>query len=276
MDSTCAALVALALAVTPAFALTWTNANQVTARTIALYHFDEGSGSTADNAEGTGARDLALEETSMWRSEPSGWMGSGETFISTSNAMVASTLSFGYGVDWGFDDLTVSFWFRVHGTPAAGEVLPGPPNGDWGARCGAAWSTNSSLPLVLSCRGIDLPVTSLTGGDVFDGAWHHCAMVYHASAGTASVYVDNVVQTNIDVSTGETDVALTALHIGEGPAGAVLSVDDIDELLVEQARLTDFSNGNVVPEPAVAAAAALVALATTAVVRARGSGFRKS
>jgi hypothetical protein len=276
MDFTRAALVALALAVAPAYALTWTNANQVTALTIALYHFDEGSGSTADNAEGTSVRDLALEETSMWRAEPSGWMGSGETFISTSNAMVASTLSFGYGVDWGFDDLTLSFWFRSHGTPSAGEALPEPPGGDWGARCGAAWSTNASLPLVLSCRGIELPVSSLTGGDVFDGAWHHCAMVYDASAQTASVYVDNVVQTNIDVSAGETDGTLTALHIGEGPAGAVLSVDDIDELLVEQARLTDFSNGNPVPEPFGGVAAAVVALATTAVVRVRGSGFRKS
>jgi hypothetical protein len=266
------ALLVLALLAGPSSALTWTNANQPTALTIALYHFDEGSGAAADNAEGTATRDLALEETSMWRSELSGWLVSGgETFVSTSNDLVASTLNFNYSVNWAFDDLTVSFWFRAHGAPMAGEEIPDPPNDDWGARCGAAWSTNSAMPLVLSCRGVDLPVTSLSGGAVFDGAWHHCAMVYDSSAATASVYVDNVAQTNIDVSAGETDSTLTALHIGEGPAGAVLSVDDIDELLIEQARLTDFSNGQPVPEPV---AAALLAVAAAAVVRVRGSGFR--
>jgi hypothetical protein len=246
------AFAVLGCAVVQAAALTWTRANATTDLTIALYHFDEPSGVVAGNAQGAASRHLLLEDAGMRRLEQNGWIAGTNGYISTSNAFVASAPRFNVPIDWSQDDVTVSFWFRTPRAPSVGiapaEGVPQP----WGARCGFGWTTNASLPLQPYFRNLPISVAGVGSNEVFDGQWHHCAFAYNAQQARVAIYLDNLLQTNVDVSAGETNGFLNMLHIGDGPSAAIRSEDDIDELLIERAYITDFSNGNPVPEAGAA------------------------
>lgn len=180
-----------------AAALTWTRPNSPTTQTIALYHCDEPTGTTASNAAGA-ARALTLETAAMRDTAVTTWWKGVTGFLALSNGYTATCATFALARDWATNDLTISFWLRHHAHGANPAGLP-PLDATNTLRCGLDWPHDDGAALQ---------------------SWWRAA-----------------------------PVASAALTLGAWPAAEMWSADDLDELLIEHACLTDFSDGHV-PEPA--------------------------
>ncbi|GEM_PF-1781901 len=232
--------------VLPIGALTWTNPNGVTPQTLALYHFDEAAGSVASNAVDA-TRLILLETAAMRATITNGWLAGVTRVLALTNGYTATCPRFDLAQTWTTHDLTLSFWLRhqAHGPNPAGLPALDPTNT---ARCGLDWP-HAGLPLLQSWwRAVPLSATTLTWNGLADGAWHHFAYAYRASQQQVAWYFDNVLITNLAGTIGETNTMFTALTLGTLPAAELWSADELDELLLENACLADFSNGNL-PEP---------------------------
>lgn len=244
---TCVALVGVGLLALSLQAVTWTRENSVTPGTVALYHFNEASGTAASNAAGP-ARWLTLEDAHVRFRESNTWRP-GLVRALAMTGLVAATLCCDVTTDWQTTDLTLSCWLRAPAALVPHTNVPAMPEAPWGARCGAAWLPDPHAPLAVRVRNLLIALASVGSNTLCDGAWHHVAWAYQAASQSAAVFFDNVLHTNVLVAAGETTSMLNTLVVGDGLAGPALGSVHLDELFITTDSITDFSDG-FVPEPA--------------------------
>jgi len=188
-----------------------------------------------------------LETAAMRATITNGWLAGVTRVLALTNGYTATCPRFDLVQTWTTNDLTLSFWLRhqSHGPNSAGLPALAPTNT---ARCGLDWP-QAGLPMLQSWwQAVPFSTAVLTWNGLADGAWHHFAYAYCANLQQVAWYVDNVLITNLAGAIGETNTMFTALTLGALPAAELWSADELDELLLENACLTDFSNGNL-PEP---------------------------
>ena len=90
--------------------LNWTSENIPDADTLALYHFNEAFGTTADNAQGSASRDLTLASSSMITTGTD-FLGRTSHFLNMSFGQATSAAQ-AIPTDWS-QGLTISFWMKT-------------------------------------------------------------------------------------------------------------------------------------------------------------------
>lgn len=241
-------------------ALTWVSPNNADANTLALFHFNEGSGTSAADAGAHGNN--ATLTSDFYASEGSGgWQGGGAgTYLSGTsgapgdyvNTLTLNSVNFNYG-------LTLSFWYRVRdevGSPSSQSLFY--MDSPRAFLATDVFGTGSNGRIGLTVTG-GTPASSGTTNYGADHIWRHLAVVFDAQGNAAdgglwSLYMDGA-QAGVSVATTADlsgDSSFTFRFMGNqfntnGFSG------DFDELLIQNGVITDFSNGYnaaPVPEPA--------------------------
>ncbi|WP_432799176.1 PKD domain-containing protein [Poriferisphaera sp. WC338] len=229
--------------------LSWSQANVADANTIALYHFDETSGTVADNAQGSSNRDISMQNAGVWQNQ-NAWGGSGG-HVDTSDyggSINNATLP----LDWS-DGMTLSFWMLAS-EKGTSEVHPVRLQGSssWANETFISWRYDWFLTSVsthdrtISLKDLGLidPTRTLTFEEVTDGKWHHYALVYTGDAtGRGRLYVDNKLQEINTAGDTEWDASGGSL---QATGRLIISAfgGKIDELLLQADAITDFSHGH--------------------------------
>ncbi len=247
--------------------LRWTGENIADEKTIALYHFNEGSGTVANNEVQLAPGDdmFVLSGSDLWKTNPS-WLetpsgayldnnnGSGGALYDSRIGQTAGQVP----IDWGsVPGVTISFWMQdALALPNENQVLDIGFNDfrDQQARFGYRPGFSNSGRLRM--EGEDSPFSSwynLEWADVLhDGDWHHVALVWDSSTSLSSLYIDNtLVEVGADADGAVTqwglpedtftDVVSEFWNIGEGQSGNGFG-GAIDELLIQGEVLTNFSD----------------------------------
>lgn len=245
--------------------LIWAGQNEANADTLALYHFNSGSGTGAADAgfhgfDATLTRDFYAQEAS------GNWLGGGAgTYLSGSSGTPGDyvhTVSIS-GVDWN-KGLTISLWYRVRdaaGSPNANNLFylngPGVVPRVYLSTDTFGTANNGRLNFT-DTQG---PGVDVSTGNVNYGAnhvWRQLALVYDAGGnasdgGIWTFYLDNA-QAGSVVNVAQDLSAVSAFDIRfmSGLFSTAGLSADMDEVLVQNGVITDFSNGfNAVPEPGV-------------------------
>src|SRR5439155_5419246 len=215
----------------------WTSENIPDADTLALYHFNEAFGTTADNAQGSASRDLTLSSPSM--------ITTGTDFLGRTSQFL--NMSFGQAVsaaqaiptNWS-QGLTISFWMKTS-SQTDGDRYPVWLSDGLGYRneAGFGYHPGWSYPYRPKMQNVGRLYGDINdiNGRLLNGAWHHVAITHSPSDNQAKLYIDN--QLMDGWSDNGTDLASGAtLYVGQWFSG----IDaDVDELLIQRGTLTDFS-----------------------------------
>ncbi|MBU0678630.1 MAG: LamG domain-containing protein [Verrucomicrobia bacterium] len=226
----------------------WTGENRYDSNTLALYHFNAGSGTNAVDSSYQGI-DGALTRDFFTNETTGGWLfGGAGAYLSASwdatqgDYMRSVTIT---NVD--FDDgLTVSFWYRVRdevGSPTNATIL----------RC-----RNLPLDMYLNTdiygAGFNGRLRMFAGGgfsgltDVgADHDWIHVASVYDpvdgdsSNGGTWTFYRNNVAVSNWSDANDYGSLTQFDMRFGSDLFSTNGSAADYDELLVQNGIVTNFA-----------------------------------
>jgi len=188
--------------------------------TQALFHFDEGEGtSTADSSDGTGG--VALLHGALW---VQGYFGGGIRFDGVNDWVEISndsTLQF----DMQRQSFSIECFFRTDTTSQAILVKGFLDQPDYG--------------ILINDRGlIEIPGFGSSGTIVSDGGWHHVAFTYDhtTTLGTGTLYIDGVLSWSRDwnqqtQSSSDRPIILGAVELAEGQRARYFE-GDIDELRI--------------------------------------------
>ncbi len=233
--------------VRPEGSLVWTSANVADSKTLALYHFDETAGTRADNAQGASNRDLIMGDSSVWQ-PTNAWGGDGGHI---SARQVGGSTSLSIPTDWS-NGMTLSFWMRANIDPGGTPPVKLQGQQSWSNEMGLMWiyanleSTAIARDTYAYLKNLALqdPSRTLTFEELTDGQWHHYAIVYMGDeSGMARLYVDNMLQ-EVNAS-GATEWPATSTSIADLGRLIINRFNgEIDELLLQNEALTDFSNGH--------------------------------
>jgi len=226
-------------------ALTWQHANNADADTIALYHFNETSGTTSMDA--AGARHLQHTAEGMPSADAPGWLAtpSGRYLVCASNACAMHN-TFDVTINW-TKGLTISCWMRSSDTTGRAVTLVDLSRGDgWQNMNLIRWRTGWSNPYqpIIHDTGIILDTTPGLNAKLLDGQWHHMALTWDPADTTARFYLDSVLITNWPAAGGDGLALPCKLYVGSGVQNpANYFVGDVDELLVHNGVIYNFSDG---------------------------------
>jgi hypothetical protein len=237
-------------------ALTWTGENAPTTNTLLLYHLNEGAGTNVIDAGSLG-RHTTLTRNCYTQEVAGSWLNAGAGIylagISGSPGDYVNTVAV-TNVNWN-KGLTISLWYRVRdevGSPT-NQALFYLANG---VTPRAYLSTDvfgagNNGRLNFTDENGALPNSSTGNADYgTNHVWRHVAVVYDAlgsaaDGGVWELYLDNVkvgvTATNVqDLSTANnfTIRFMSNLFNTNG------SFADFDEILIENAALSDFSGPN--------------------------------
>jgi hypothetical protein len=242
-----------------ASALTWVAENTPTTNTLLLYHANEGSGTnvtdaSTNNRNSTLTRDcFAVEGANSWLGSGAGTYLSGISSTNSNGDYIHTVLA--TNVNWN-KGLTISFWYRVRdevGSPNANSMfyLNGPvvvPRVYMNTDTFGAGNNGR-----LNFTDTQGPGTDLSTGNINYGTnhvWRHIALVYDAggdasNGGTWSFYLDNMqTGTVINATQNLTGVSTFDIRFMSGLFSTNGMSADFDEILIENAVLTDFSGPN--------------------------------
>lgn len=252
----------IAFAASVQSAVVWDRANFADENTLALYHFDEGSGTAAGDSGTHGFNGTLTSDFHAYESSGH-WLSSGAGTYLSANAgspgdyMNTVAIS---GADMNLG-LTISFWYRIRdevGSPAGGTLARLRYLGtalDFFIATDTFGTGNNGR---LNARVIH-PDPDLESGLVSYGAdhiWRHLALTYDpdgdaSDGGTWQFYMDNVavgsaMNDTIDLSS----VTSFDFRFMSDLFGTQGSSADFDELLIQNGIIEDFSGGaGSVPEP---------------------------
>ncbi|MBU0677766.1 MAG: IPTL-CTERM sorting domain-containing protein [Verrucomicrobia bacterium] len=238
----------LLLSAISADALTWSAMNGVTADTLLRYRCDEGSGTVLEDLS-AGAHDGSLANASAWSSGHPGWFTYSYGFYlspsgNPTDGMNANVTITGVDMDKG---LTVSFWYRN----GAGETqsgtafaIEGP-----GATPRIQLYTDDFGPSYYGrIRLFASPDWSSLYSIGGEGVWKHIAVVYDPVDGDSSnggnfyLYLDTALLETVASANDYSGVSQFNFKFGDNTfANSPLQGADLDELLIENAVITDFS-----------------------------------
>jgi endoglucanase len=219
--------------------LAWTGENGFDPNTLALYHFNETSGTVADNAQGNAGRDLTLGSPSMVTSGVD-FLGRTSNFLNMSFGQATSAAQ-AIPTDW-TQGLTISFWMKT-GSQSDGDRTPVwlSDGLGWKNEGGFAYHPTWTNPYRPKMRNVQTLYGDLSDINtrLLNGVWHHVAVTHRPSDNTARLYVDNVLMTSWADGGGTNLTAGAAVYIGQGFAGINAYVD---ELLIQKGELTNFAD----------------------------------
>lgn len=238
-----------------ASALTWVAENTPTTNTLLLYHVNEGSGTNVADASANSRNSTLTRD--CFATEPVGdyWMeNNGGTYlrgVSGTPGDYIRTVSVN-GVNWN-KGLTISFWYRVRdevGSPNGNQLfyLQGP---SLQPRVFMATTTdglgnNGRMALYGTVPDTNTSLVSYGTNHV----WRHIAAVYNPGGDTSTggiwkMFIDNV-QVGLDVARTQnlTGVSTFDIRFMSGLFSTNGMSADFDEILIENAVLTDFSGPN--------------------------------
>ena len=238
-------LAAACMALSPAWALTWQHANAADTNTIALYHFNETSGTNAYDA--AGARTLAHTTTNMTSAAAPGWMATPiGRYLLCSNNNYATYSTYNIAINW-TNGLTISFWLRTADQAGRTVIAVDLSHGDgYRNQNVITWRPGWSNPYRPAIHDTDLSFDTTPGLNtkLLNGQWHHIGVTWDPADTTARFYLDNVLITNWPAAGGHDVALLCNLRVGAGLQDpAQCYVGDVDELLVQNSVITDFSDG---------------------------------
>ncbi|MCX7003580.1 MAG: CehA/McbA family metallohydrolase [bacterium] len=238
-------LMSACMALSPAWALTWQHANAADTNTIALYHFNETSGTSAYDA--AGARTLTHTSTNMTSAAAPGWMATPiGRYLLCSNNNFATYSTYNIAINW-TNGLTISFWLRTADQAGRTVMAIDLSHGDgYRNQNIIAWRPGWSNPLRPAIHDTDLFFDTTPGlaTKLLDGQWHHIAVTWNPADTTARFYLDNVLIANWPAAGGHDVALLCNLRVGAGLQDpAQCYVGDVDELLVQNSVITDFADG---------------------------------
>ncbi len=194
--------------------------------TIALYHFDEGSGDTVIDSSTNGNDGTMKNGTTR----TTGLLGDGLLFNGSTNYVEIPTAS---SLDLGNSSFTLELWFR---TTTGGAVLSKTSPGDTGASISIGTGNTSSFTLMTSETS---PGTLNGSSGLQDDEWHHYAAVRDPSKDQLLIYVDGVLDAVMDdVDDGSIDNE-APLYLGRDEG------TDHFQGLIDEVRL---SRGALVPD----------------------------
>ena len=165
---------------------------------VAQWNFNETSGTTADNAEGTAALDGTLNgfsytasqdqatTTTGWTANNKKW-GAGALMFDGTNDYV----SVGDNDAWNFGsgDFTIDFWVKVN-TIATGHGFY-MQREDASNKFMLYWTTSNRLYFYIVDAGVDKALVYATWTPTV-GKWHY--ITYERSGSTINIYIDGVLQ----------------------------------------------------------------------------------
>ena len=237
----------------------WENRNEPSdgdTKVLALWHFDDSQSDTsvvdwADNYNLT-MFNTNGPDTNGWGTGSSWNSESSSGYLAADRAYFASHDTADINIDW-TRDLSISFWCRgsssMTGQVQSHAFYLGYDN---------SWSPPRSL--MKYTHGYSNPMESRMrssstnfGYNFDDDTWHHVGMVYDydsVSNATVSTYVDNVLQGTFQAT--DNTIVMQVMRIGCSWEKDIDSIwwGDIDEFLIYQGVLTNFSNGYMSPPPA--------------------------
>lgn len=249
--------VSVLLAVSPVHALTWENPNTPDANTIALFHFDEGSGLVTHSTDSIRSFTLT-ENLSNWTPAPA-WMATPSGTCLTGTNTITQTVGISpsqYEMDWSRPAITISFWMRDDvSRPQENCIIY--MGYDWwrDQQVYIGYRPGNSNPARLMYAGSGFYDWQWDTSLVTDGQWHHVAFVgVRGGDGqtTLKYYVDNVQRNFMYYGSPVATVSFTptwttaVTEFWYLMAGSAASVD---ELLIQASEITDFANGINAPAP---------------------------
>jgi hypothetical protein len=200
-------------------------AQTVDAHTLALWHFDEGTGLTAHDSSGHG-HDALLGGSATANAFDPQWnpngRSNGDLFFTPLDAGGGTFVSSPTASPFASNQVSLEMWIR--------------PEAPFGTATPFA-TDNISLFLQLNPGGTVLfqigdgknwaKTVVTTTNSLADGAWHYVAMTYDGS--TLKAYVDGVEQASV---MGDASVATPVDYYVGGRPGNVFGVAEIDEVRV--------------------------------------------
>ncbi len=254
-----------------AWALTWAQPNRIRSdgqyKALAMYHFDDLSG---DNAETTVNRDLVVDPSavSLTSGSPNISGSSGAWDVSVSGGEAAAMDGNNLPLNAYANGLTVSVWMKGGYTTSATYPIVVTKDG-WKNECFINYNSKWDRADVITR---DVAYFNVNGLEpkLGDGTWHHYALTYDPTDNRGRLYVDNNLYdldgfgtTSWDCTGGS--LSSTATLLINGFTDGV-----IDELVIAEGAMTDFSNGGeFLPEPATLS---LITLGGLALLRRKRRG----
>src|SRR5258705_8708662 len=217
----------------------WTSENNFDSNTLALYHFNETSGTTAVNAQGNTGRNLTLSNSSMITSGTD-FLGRTSNFLNA-NFGTATSAAQAIPTDWN-QGLTISFWMKSSDQSDASRTPVLLSDGlGWLNEAGLSYHPTWSSPYRPKMRNVETQYGAINDiyTQLLNGTWHNVAVTHRPSDNTARLYVDNNLITSWSDAGGTNLTAGAAVYLGQGFTGANAY---IDELLIQKGELTNFSN----------------------------------
>jgi len=237
-------------------AIVWDNPNNpspgVMDKVIGLWHFNDSSSQTTVNDAGNNNYDMTISSVSGW--------GSGTSWGTTANGYLAAAGNYyatrgeDINIDW-TKGLTVSFWFRGDSTMADASH-----NYAFYMGADSSWKEpRSKFEYIRGWSGnsmnVELRSGSNSSDDEFaDDTWHHMALVYTyqgVGSGSVSCYLDNALHSTFSSTDNTVALQMLAVGIDQGLAANRNWHGDIDEVLIYNGVISDFSDGftGLIPEP---------------------------
>jgi hypothetical protein len=268
-------------------ALTWTGEHTADANTIALYHFNEGTGSATFSSTTNSRPQINLNLSSFWSTD-TGWLGTqtGRSLsnVNATNNGMAYNGSMGVTagnqtIDWGLPGISISFWMKDPVDMSRNNVAIDLGEDGWQNLQSSFGYRSDYLDATLRHDGVGAPNRPVGQSPpynfvttVSDGQWHHVALVVDNATDWAVLYVDNVLQ-QLGVDGNGNPIMGWSTNTAqglEGPVSEIMTIGNfagyIDELLIQGEVMTDFSNAINVPEPG---SLSLIGLAGLAVLKRR-------
>jgi hypothetical protein len=235
------AVLAGSLLANPALALQWPAANNPSADTQLLYHFDETGTTVVDSS--TNGLNGTLENAGMrvgsapgWLTSPSGnYIQQPASSTYSNKSFVAVPVNFNRGV-------SLSAWLRLRaGETQEGLLFSTVASGARNYVTLDNFATEARINMTIN--GVGATVRTIS-----DANWHHIAMVYDpldgdaSNGGTWKMYIDNILTNSANTTSNLAAVTQFNLGVGEWQYGNLLKGADYDEVMVVNSTITDFSS----------------------------------
>ncbi len=198
--------------------------NSVDSSALQLWHLDENTGTTATDA--VSGRKADLKDGATWTK---GKVGNAVKLDGTKGKIVMQDAE-GWIPLAGDESFTVDAWVKVFKQGETQQIVSCTPHYEMEVR-----SENGAVSFNLQPRDGSTPVRCTGQTNVTDGKWHHVATVRDAKQKKLQLYIDDVIDAEVDDLTAGKEVGLHRHAVFGGRAG-----DDRETLggIIDEVRIS--------------------------------------